>query len=82
MTDTKIEKQFEEIQTTLRKMSRRENSWRLIIWRGILFGIGSTLGAVIILYSLLIILQKLEVLPGVGTIFQRITPLIEQSLKR
>lgn len=75
-----LEEQLANLQKAVERQSRIESSWLMGLWRGVLFGIGSTLGVAIILYIAILGLHQLEVVPGIGGLAGRVAPLIENTV--
>ncbi len=75
MSDTHDE--LHELAETL----RRENSWWRRFWSGVIFGIGSTVGVVVILYLAVFLARELQVLPLIGSYIGKITPTLEKTLE-
>ena len=71
---------LDAVARAVQRIEARERSWLFWIWRGILVGIGSTVGVVVILYGSLYVAQKLTGVPLLGRIAERVTPFLEQSV--
>ncbi|MGI6103608.1 MAG: hypothetical protein ACOYBJ_03235 [Patescibacteria group bacterium] len=80
MDSTKLQDELENVATTIERIEARERSWIFWVWRGILVGIGSTVGVVVVLYGSLYLAQRLTGVPLLGRVAEMITPYIEQSV--
>ncbi len=63
----------------VREHIQRDRSVLTWLWRGILFGIGSTLGVALIFYVFLLIAQQLSGVPILGAALKRLEPLVKQT---
>lgn len=75
-----LEDELTELRRALERQTRAERSWALGLWRGVLFGIGSTLGVALILYIAILGLHQLEVVPGIGSLAGQVAPIIENTV--
>ncbi|MBI4023108.1 hypothetical protein HY375_03015 [Candidatus Berkelbacteria bacterium] len=71
-----------EIEDKIDHLWRRENSWWTWVWRGIVFGIGSTVGLVLLVYVAVLLANQLELIPGgVGQLAKDLSAILEQSVE-
>lgn len=72
----------ERLAEALEEANRREESPWTPIWKGMLFGIGSTVGLALALYLLALVFQTVSGLPIIGSFLDAtIGPSIEQTLE-
>lgn len=76
------ERSEERLAEALEEANRREESHWTPIWKGMLFGIGSTVGLALALYLLALVFQTASGLPVIGSFLDAtIGPSIEQTLE-
>ncbi|MBI2263393.1 hypothetical protein HY373_00780 [Candidatus Berkelbacteria bacterium] len=78
MTENKLGENIEKLTLATEKLVRRTSLW-YGFWHGILVGIGSTLGVVIILTVAIYFLNKLVFVPVLGPKLQQILSIFEQA---
>lgn len=77
-----LERKIDQLEKTIDRNYRRQTSIFYNLWQGMLIGIGSTVGLVVVIYILIIVLRPLEFLPLVGNFLDRfITPTLERVIE-
>lgn len=78
MSENNLNANIEKLTETTEKLVRRSSLW-YGFWHGILVGIGSTLGVVIILTVVIYFLNKLILVPVLGPKIKDVLDLLEQA---
>lgn len=82
MTDSEtqlLEEQIEDLHEDIRAKHQQDRSVMTWLWRGILFGIGSTLGVAILFYLFLLVARGLINVPILGDALHSFEPLLKQT---
>jgi hypothetical protein len=76
-----LEDKLEELHEDVQEAHRKDASIITWLWRGILFGIGSTVGVAAIFYVFILIAEQLAGVPILGTTLQSLEPLVKQTVE-
>ncbi|MBI4185475.1 hypothetical protein HY524_00305 [Candidatus Berkelbacteria bacterium] len=75
MEDESVHEKLDDV----RQHIQRDRSIAVWLWRGLLFGVGSTLGVALIFYLFLLVAQQLSNVPVLGKALQQLEPLLKQT---
>lgn len=78
MENHELREQLAHITEVVERIEANKQPWYKWIWRGILSGIGSTVGVAIILSITLFVTQQLTGVPILGGLVSKIKPYLEQ----
>lgn len=74
-----LEDRIEDLHEDVRAKHHEDRSIVTWLWRGILFGIGSTVGVALIFYLFLLVAQQLSGVPILGNALKSLEPLVKQT---
>lgn len=79
MDDETLEDKLDQLHDDVRAKNKEDRSIYMWLWRGILFGIGSTVGVALIFYIFLLVAHQLVNVPILGKALQQLEPLLKQT---
>lgn len=74
-----LQDRIENLHDDVRAKHREDRSIWMWLWRGVLFGIGSTVGVALIFYVFLLVAERLSGVPYLGNVLKQLEPLVKQS---